>query len=133
MPFWFLSVFASLCIISLVVSAAEKTDYETRIEGAKLELWSRGAFALDERVLFGNDPVEQAQQLEELVAFAPLSLGPVKRTRRTNRFECLGNQCVLSIRGGSDDFAQQISTNVEQLGKSLGSDFLDAIEQVSLF
>lgn len=124
-----LSIFATVFIIDVLVGATGETDYETRIEGAKLDLWSRGAYALDERVLFGEDPVEQVQKLEELVGFAPLSLGVIKRTRRANVFECLGSQCVGSIRGGSDEFARHLWTKIEQLGKAFGSEFLDAIEQ----
>jgi len=133
MSFYSTRFLACCCFIGAVAISVGETDLEERIEAAKLDLWSRGAFALDEHVLFGEDPIKQAERLEGHVAWAPLRLGPVRNTRRVKRDECFGSQCLWSIRGGGAEYNHQVETKIEQLGKELGSEFLEAIEQVSLF
>ena len=114
------------CLIILLIVSSEvegQADHEARVKDAKLDLWSRGAFALDELLLFGTNPEVQAEQLERHVALAPLTLGPVKETRRTRSFECL--------RGGASEYSPQLEDKIVELGKELGPEFSDAIEQVS--
>lgn len=122
----------SLCVIDCKGANSGDSSIDDRIEAAKLKLWSRGAFALDETALFGNDPIEQLEQLEEQVAWASVRLGPVRATRRIPNDQCFGSQCLSLIRGGAaTDHVPNIDVKIEQLGKELGSEFLDAIAQVS--
>ena len=88
-----------------------------RLIHAKLDLWSRGEFSVDETVLFPQliDPFDTEQSnrhfhlehvvrsMEERVKFAPLRVGPVKSTRRGvgrqssqllgSEEECLDGDC----------------------------------------
>ena len=124
---------ASSCLVIVLIASTEgELDPEARVKEAKLDLWSRGAFALDELVLFGPVPEEQAQQFERFVALAPLTLGPVKETRRIRAHGCIGSECPWSMRGGGYEHDLPPDTKIAELGKELGPDFVDAIEQVSL-
>jgi hypothetical protein len=124
---------ASSClVIVLIVFTKGEVDHEARVKEAKLDLWSRGAFALDEFVLFGPVPEVQAEQFERYVALAPLSLGPVKETRRIRSHGCFGNECHWSMRGGGYEHDLQPEAKIEELAKELGPYFINAIEQVSL-
>ena len=132
MSSYFFRCLTGLCLlILLIVSSEGEVDHESRVKDAKLDLWSRGAFALDELVLFGPDPEVQAEQLERHVALAPLSLGPVKETRRTRSHDCFGSECHWSMRGGASECSLPPEAKIVELGKELGPDFIDAIEQVS--
>jgi hypothetical protein len=114
--------------------ASTHSDLEERKQAAKLDLWSRGAFALDETALFGDDPVEQVERLEHHVNWASVRLGPIRETRRLKKEQCFGSQCLFSVRGGdaSATDVPQIDVKIAQLGRELGPDFLEAIEQVRI-
>lgn len=114
--------------------ASTHSDLEERKQAAKLDLWSRGAFALDEAALFGDDPVEQVEQLEHHVSWASVRLGPIRETRKLKKDQCFGSQCLFSVRGGdaSATDVPQIDLKIAQLGRELGANFLKAIEQVRI-
>ena len=63
-------------------AAARKNDQnrlEERLQNAKMELWARGAFALDENVWFGNSLEDQVRGMEwELMT---RRVGPVRTAR----------------------------------------------------
>jgi hypothetical protein len=125
----------SLLCFSLIYGGAlssSRSDLEERKEAAKLDLWSRGAFALDETALFGDDPVEQVERLEHHVTWASVRLGPVRETRRLKKETCFGSQCLFSVRGGDalTTDVPQIDVKIAQLGWELGPAFKEAIEQV---
>lgn len=118
-----------------LVGAAE--DVDKRIEQAKMELWVRGAFALDETTLFGDDRDVQLEHLESLRSVAPFRLGPIRKVRQSFLEEeetCDGGlACLFELRGGAaSTYNQQINERIEQLGQELGPDFLEAIEKVGL-
>ena len=133
---------------SMVVAAMEE-----RIEDIKMDLWSRGAFALDDRSLwFGSDDrsmstMERLQRMEFLRSVAPMRLGPVRSVRAEQRRmssspsppKGVGSDSIagwmdelLSMRGGAGSslYDDGMAATIEKLGKTLGSDFLDAIELV---
>ena len=93
------------------------------VEETKLDLWSRGAYDLDEYdVDIGSDfipnrPVSYVRR--ELLA------------HRRSPFCDLNGYC--SIRGGNaespTEYMEQVARKIDELGSKLGADFMDAIER----
>lgn len=111
-------------IFLFFLSKGLATDVDERLEAIKLDLWSRGAFALDQTALFGEDLVDQLNGFQSKAAWARLE--PVKRARRTKPEECFGHQCLSALRGGATSHQED---KIEELGRKFGSGFLEAIEQ----
>lgn len=129
---------ASTLWLGTLLGSGEEVCVEQAIKDAKLDLWSRGAYALDEAALFGDDPSVQLEQMNLYRSMAPIRLGPVKKTRRSREDDkhCEGDwKCLIQgIRGGAEaSFQQRQDATIEEKGKVLGSAFLEAIEQVRLY
>jgi hypothetical protein len=132
-----LSVLLAVFHFSGCVEFTDKDDAQKRIELSKLELWSRGAFSLDEH---GNIADHVADSFERLVVMAPIRLGPVRSVRRDILRDRQDPSCDMNgycsivnrFRGGSQDIAyseEQLDIKIKELGVRFGQAFLDAIEQ----
>jgi hypothetical protein len=115
----------------------DDTDDSTqeRIIDAKMDLWSRGAFAFEDNNLHG---------LQQQLNMAPLRLGPVRKVRRdtlrehrhlkppsssTVRNKNINNAWWDSWRGGANVAEEENKVLLEQLAVKFGPDFVQAIEQ----
>ena len=114
----------------------DDNDYwNHRLRVAKLDLWSRGAFALDENALFGgtSSKKEAVAQFEWLVT---RRLGPIKRARRSTSstssqfsYSYPGTTTPWNIRGGDASSKMSLEQRIHVLAPTLGQGFQDAIEQ----
>ena len=96
----------------------DSSSVKKRIQCAKYKLWQRGAFALDENMLFEGEEISfKAGQLEEYA----LKLGPVRKSRK-------GQDRFCSLRGGF----QEVEETIEDLKSQFGTEFSLAIEKVSV-
>lgn len=139
--------FSLIPFLVVLVDCIEEEDDEERllqqrIKNSKLDLWSRGAYQLDNN-FFGGDELEPskiADTLEDAVTIAPLRLGPVRQTRRDilqqrmpnddgDRFN--GRSVWELLRGGAAEITSE-EAKVAELSKTLGPEFVNAIEQNKL-
>jgi hypothetical protein len=119
---------SKICFIS---SQDDKIQIQRQLQAAKLDLWSRGAYDLDEQILFGLDPWEQLEQMKKQVVLAPFRLGPVKRFISDHKSQCNNMNCLpFQLRGGGIDKSLSLEEKIQEMGKSFGTEFLEAIEQV---
>ena len=134
--------FGLLCSIALLgttfaVSKADSDEKSHEInprnivprmkESIKLELWSRGSFALE--------------SMEDMVAAGAMQrVGPVSYERRQILKNRDDPNCEMSgycyagdhFRGGNQDmlsYEERLELKIEELGKKFGQEFLDAIER----
>lgn len=105
-----------------IVVVQGQDDLAIRLHAAKLDLWARGAFALDETALF--DSKEEAVSQFEWMA---LRMGPVKKARKARLLEEHYPAFWNHVRGGATETT--VEDRILGLGKALGEGFLDAIEQ----
>lgn len=121
---------------AVAVTAAETTDdnqppndehdknqfHYNRLQHAKLNLWSRGAYDLDVASLMTIQ--EAADYMQAEVAMAPWKLGPIKQARKGGASQ--DPQSIrYELRGGGDS-SQDL---IERLSDELGPEFVQALER----
>ena len=120
----------------------EDTDYQKRsssasnsvqqqIVHAKLNLWSRGAYAFDTT----DDDDDEAlvlKSLEAQVQLAPLRLGPIRQARRDTLLQQHKQQqqpLWNQVRGGGSSGGEKEEERIQTLSTRFGPDFVAAIER----
>ena len=117
---------------SSVASAGD--DQDERIRKAKLDLWLRGAFHM-------NDPdANNVADLEIQVARAPLRHGPIREVRQRlihdmnlGEYNSDGSwDSILNVRGGDgnvqqEDHVYNLDEQLKELSAKFGQPFIDAI------
>ena len=99
----------------------QQQQQQQRLHTVKLDLWSRGAFALDETALF-----ESTEEALKHFEWLTRRLGPVQNARR-----CLSEQngweVATTLRGGASETTSS-EQRLQELGNIYGSGFQDAIQ-----
>ena len=114
------------------VESAASTD--ERIIDAKMDLWSRGAFAFEEYDLIG---------FQRQGDMAPLRLGPVRSVRRdslreyhqqkrNNNNNYQKSPWWNTWRGGGSVAEEESKVRIQELAEKFGPDFVQAIEQTKV-
>ena len=117
------------CLISAIATSEDTQGDDGIVETLKLELWSRGAFDIDEK-----DFIRTA------ITFARMD--PISYVRRDvlqkkNDPDCeMNGYCsiVNRFRGGEQDVStpyteEQLERKIQEIGARFGQEFLDAIEK----
>ena len=112
---------------------------QARIINAKMELWSRGAYAFDSSSNGNIDEASLARSLEDQVQLAPLRLGPVRQGRRDTlrrqqqqQHHSLASPWWNQWRGGADTSSSNDGDDavlLQKLGAQFGPEFTAAIDQ----
>lgn len=136
-----------------IVAQKSASSLQDRIHRAKIELWKRGAFSLDENVLVPTDKTLNKKsrlevivhEMENMVRLAPIRLGPIRKMRHdlhisgtAERYSSIYGDLsnLINMRGGADDVlvdeeekVYDLELKLKQLGEKFGSDFNAAIDK----
>ena len=98
----------------------QQQQQQQRLHTVKLDLWSRGAFALDETALF-----DSTQEALEHFEWLTRRLGPVQKARCQSEHDTWNSASTL--RGGASE-TQSSEQRLEDLLQHFGTEFYDAIQ-----
>lgn len=154
---FFLSLCVGLSSSTTINQECDQRDVEAqkeRIQQAKIELWKRGAFALDENALFPRNELSSnnnescelaavADEMEHMVDLAPIRIGPIMEVRRdfqstvgkANNYDFgIGGvrNAMMQMRGGggsSSSVQGNAKPKLKELAERFGSEFTEAIKK----